>query len=439
MSAPLDVRDELDRAPLSAAHWRIVVLLGVLLAFDGYDVFAPAYVIHDTMGQWHLTPSQAGLLVSSGLVGFMIGSVAAGVIADRIGRKPTLVAALLLAVLCNPATALWAGSYGSFLALRVATGLGLGVLLPLAVTLVNEMAPARVANLLLGYVMIGWSAGGILAALAGISLIPDFGWPALFWAGGLAILLVPAYIRVLPESPRFLALWGKDEDVRAVMVRLVPGAASRFASAAFAIAEESRHAGSLARLLAPLYRRNTLVVWLCAAFSLFTIFGLSSWVPTVMIARGEGFAASFAFGGLLQLAAVLGGVGCGFAADRLAGRRGTLFLAWLLGAGAITLLALSPLYWTDILGIAVAGFCIMGAQPVLNNLTASLYATEVRGTGVGVELGIGRIGGILGPYAGGWVQQLMPGSAALFLAMAAAVALCVMSLLWLRAPARPSS
>jgi AAHS family 4-hydroxybenzoate transporter-like MFS transporter len=147
-----------------------------------------------------------------------------------------------------------------------------------------------------------------------------------------------------------------------------------------------------------------------------------------MIERGESFTSGFAFGALLQTMAVIGGVVCGWAADRSGNLRATLALTWLGGAIAIAMLAFVNLHWVNIAGIALAGFFMMGAQPVLNNLTAGLYDTEIRGTGVGVELGVGRIGGILGPYIGGLLQQIFPGSLALYLAMAIAAAVSGLSI-----------
>jgi benzoate transport len=429
----LDIRSELEKAPLGRRHWIVVLLLGLVTLFDGYDTFAPSYVIPYAIKGWRLPPSQAGLLVSSGLVGFMIGSLLVGLIADRIGRKKTLLGGLTIACLFDLVIAAHARDFGEFVTLRLLAGLGLGMLLPLSVTIINEFAPRRSTNLLVGLVMVGWSSGGILAALMGLILAPRFGWPALFWVDGAAIALVLACALVLRESPRFLALKDQQPQLRKVMSWLAPDRAHLYADAVFTTAEDVRHKGSVSRLLEPAVRRSTLVVWFCAACSLFTIFGLSSWVPQTMIQRGESFGASFAFGALLQFMAVLGGVGCGWAADRL-DRRRVLSLSWGLATLAIAGLALVNTHWTNILFISVAGFFVMGAQPVLNNFTASLYETEIKSTGVGVELGVGRLGGILGPYIGGWLKQLYPGSLVLFSAMALTVALCALAVLLMHRP-----
>jgi MFS transporter, AAHS family, 4-hydroxybenzoate transporter len=429
----LDIRGELEKAPLGPRHWTLVAVLGLVTLFDGYDTFSPSYVIPYAIKQWGLPPSQAGLLVSSGLVGFMIGSLSVGLIADRIGRKPTLLAGLLIAGLVDLVTAGQARAFAPFIALRLLTGLGLGMLLPLSVTFINEFVPRRFINILVGCVMIGWSGGGILAALMGLWLAPAHGWPALFWVDGAALPLVVLCAFVLRESPRFLAVKGDQAALRKVMAWLAPERAALYADATFTTPEDSRHKASVSRLLEPQVRVATLTVWFCAACSLFTIYGLSSWLPQTMIQRGEGLGSSFAFGALLQFMAILGGVGCGWAADRL-DRRRVLAVSWVLSTVAIAGLALVNTHWSNIAFICVAGFFAFGAQTVLNNLTASFYDTEIKSTGVGMELGVGRLGGILGPYIVGWLKELFPGSMAMFGAMALTVALCALAIGLARRP-----
>ncbi len=430
MVLSIDLRREIEELPLGRQHRLIVTLLALATLFDGYNVFVPAYVIPYALRAWQLSPSEAGLLVSSGLIGFMLGSLANGTLADRIGRKPVLAGSLLVAALGNVLTAAWVHSYAQFLIARLATGLGLGMILPASVALLSEVAPRRIANVLLGWVMAGWSIGGMAAALTAIALAPAHGWQSLFVVGGLAAPLAVLIGALLPESPHFLALRGKQAEVRAVLGHLAPSNAERYARCEFTSVEEARHRGSFMRLLTPRLRTGTLVVWACSGLSLFTIFGLSSWTPQVMLERGAAVARSFGFGAWLQFAAVLGGLGCGWLADR-AGRDRTLTASWMLGAAALAGLAIVTPPAADLAFLSVAGLCVIGAQPVLNNRTAALYGTEIRSTGVGAQLGVGRLGGILGPYIGGWLQQLFPGSTVLFLTMAGALGSCVLCLRFL--------
>src|SRR6516164_9276896 len=134
----IDVHEELAEARVSDFHLRLGAIMGLLTLFDGYDTFNPAYVIHYVVGAWGLKPGQAGLLISSGLVGFLVGAAAHGIIADRFGRRGTLLGGLWITSVFTLLTALFADSFLSYCGLRLLTGLGLGVLLPLATTYINE-------------------------------------------------------------------------------------------------------------------------------------------------------------------------------------------------------------------------------------------------------------------------------------------------------------
>ena len=145
--------------------------------FDGYDTFNPVYVIHYVARPWGLQAGQAGLLISSGPVGFLIGAAIHGIVADRLGRRGTLLGGLWITSIFTLLTATTADSFQSFCMLRILTGVDLGVLLPLATTYINELAPRRVANTFaLWGVALGWAIGGTLAGIAGVFATPVFGW-----------------------------------------------------------------------------------------------------------------------------------------------------------------------------------------------------------------------------------------------------------------------
>ena len=93
---------------------------------------------------------------------------------------------------------------------------------------------------------------------------------------------------------------------------------------------------------------------------------------------------------------------------------------WLGGAVSVGILVLFNVHALNVICVGAAGFCILGGQNVLNNFTAASYDTEVRGTAVGMMLGVGRAGGILGPFITGLLQQRTHGTAGLFIAIGAA-------------------
>jgi MFS family permease len=419
----IDVREEIANASVGPYHLFLAALIGMVVFFDGYDTFNPAYVIHYVMKPWHLVPSQAGLIVSSGLIGFMIGALVQGKLSDRHGRRATLLAALWIATLFSFATAAFARSFVAFCVFRALTGIGLGTLLPLGVTYVNEYAPRRLANTfsMWGWAL-GWAAGGIVAAAIGVYLTPSLGWQALYYAASLSIVLVLVCHFALPESLQFAAMRGKWQDIAATLSRLNPSRASRYSAPGqrFIFPEPSDRPASVSLLLSQQYRRTTLSVWVAGFFVLFGIWGLTGWVPTAMMQRGEQFATSFGFGALIQAMAFVGSLLCGYIADRGGWDREAMAVWWLGGAASVGILALVNQHALNVFCVGAAGFCILGGQNVLNNFTAASYDTEVRGTAVGMMLGVGRAGGILGPYITGLIQQHTSGTAGLFAAIGTA-------------------
>ncbi len=420
-STIVDVNKELAEARISPLHIQLGAIMALLTFFDGYDTFNPAYVIHYVMGPWGLAPGQAGLLVSSGLVGFLIGAAMHGLVADRYGRRVTLLGGLWITSAFTLATPILGTSFGSFCLLRILTGLGLGVLLPLATTYINELAPRRLANTFsLWGVALGWAAGGTFAGIVGVFLTPTFGWQVLYWIGALSIPLTIVLHFILPESVKFLAAQGRTEEIKSLLSRLRPDRAAMYADAHLDVHAAPVRENSIAALLAPGYRRKTLTIWSAAFLSLFCIFGLTGWIPTVMMQRGETFAASFGFGALMQVMSFLGGLACGHLADRRGVSRGVLSTWWAIGGLAVLALIPFNVQIANIVSVAAAGFFIIGAQFVLNNFTAASYETNVRATGVGMMLSVGRIGAILGPFVAGQLQQIFQGPTAMFLAIGAA-------------------
>jgi MFS family permease len=427
----IDVHDELAKARVTRFHWRLGATMGALTLFDGYDTFNPAYVIHYVLLPWSLKPGQAGFLVSSGLIGFLIGAAVHGVVADRIGRRMTLLGGLWIASVFTLATPVLGTSFRPFCTIRFLTGLGLGVLLPLATTYINELTPRHVANTYAIWgVGLGWALGGSLAGLVGVFVTPHYGWKSLYWIGCFSFLLIPILYVTLPESVKYLALRGRTEEIKTILARLRPEHAGRYRNARMPLDSPATTGSAMTTLLSEGYRRTTLSIWTAAFFCLFCIFGLSGWIPTVMLQRGESFAASFGFGALMQIAGFLGGLACGYISDRRGSRRLMIIIWWGLGAASVFTLVLFNNHVINLSFVAAAGFFIIGGQFVLNNFTANVYETRVRATAVGMELSVGRVGAILGPWVAGLLQQVYAGPTAMFLAIAfagliAAVAMAV--------------
>jgi AAHS family 4-hydroxybenzoate transporter-like MFS transporter len=436
---PIDVRKEIESASLTPFHILVALLIALIVFFDGYDSFNAAYVIHYVVIPWHLQSGQAGFLVSSSLIGFMVGSMLQGKLSDRYGRRRTLLLALWNNCAFSLATALFAHSFWTFCTLRFCAGLGIGTLLPLGITYMNEFAPARLLNTfsIWGWTL-GFAMGGVVASIVGIFLTPHYGWQALYFAGSASFLIAISCQVALPESIKFLAMQGRQAEVARLLSRLNPAKQSIYTSkdSCFFFPEANNRAASVGMLLSEGKRRNTLLIWGCALCILFAIYGLNGWIPSAMIERGESFAASFTFGALIPGMGFLGALACGFLADRWKAARKLMCCWWLGGALALITLALVNSHIVNLLCVSAAGFCILGGQGVLNNYTAASAETEVRATSVGMMLGVGRTGAILGPVVLGLVRQMSPGGHAFFFVVAAAAVLAVVMASLIREPGK---
>jgi len=364
--------------------------------------------------------------MSSGLIGFGVGSLTHGVIADRIGRRPTLIAGLFIAGVFSVLTGAFGTSCTPFVLLRMLTGLGLGVLLPLGTAYVNEYLPDRVHNRLAVLGGTGFALGGVLAAVLGVTLSESGNWPALFYVGGAGVLLGLVYLAVFPESVEFLVARGQTEQAARLLARIRPERAQLYRTAGLTMAPQPP-ARDLRLVLGSSYRRRTLALWTSSFLLLFCVYGLSTWTPQLMIQRGHGFVSGYAFGAVMQGMSIVGAVLGGFVADRYLGARRSVMLWCGLGVAAVLVVAFTDDALGNLLAVGAAGLFIFGGQFLLNNICAITYPVQARGTGEGLMLGFGRIGGILGPYLGGALLGAFGGTSVLFVAVAVAAALAVLS------------
>ena len=396
--ALINAREELAHAPIRAFHYKFAVLVAFIMFFDGYDLFNAAYVIPLVRQTWQPSATLIGIMLSSGIAGLSIGSVLQGVLADRFGRRKIMILALWLLTASSVLLATLVHSAVGFAVARLILGTALGMVTPLALTCINEWAPRKQANTYATWVFqFGFSAGGIFAGIAGIVLTHQFGWQSFYYIGALSAVVAIAAMIWLPESIQFLLLRNRLEEARSWLSIARPDRLSVYAHAEFTALNPVTRVGSIADLLSPLYRRNTIVHWIVGFLSLFCIHGLTGWLPSLVVRSGAGVNSAFAYGTLTMVASVFGGICMGWLADRLQSRIRAMIIGYAMAALSMTGLGLAMGHSFVLPMVAATGFFIFGAQAVLNNYQAMSYRTEVRGTGMGVAVGLNRVGGILGP------------------------------------------
>lgn len=432
MAASFDVREEIEGAQISSFHWKLGALIGVIMFFDGYELFNAAYAIPLILKSWHPLPSQIGMMLSSGIVGLSIGSVLQGLLADRMGRRKVMLWALYGLGLASLLLAAIARNPLQFAEFRLCLGTALGMITPLTISYINEWAPRRTANVYTIWVFqLGFSIGGIMAGFAGAFLATSFGWQAIYYAGSISLLVAVAAQCWLPESAQYLATRRDFDSIGRVLAQLRPARKHLYQGAEFTTAAVCRAAPVRTLLQAP-YRTKTIVAWLSGALSLFCVHGLTGWLPTLLVQRGEAMSSAATYGALIMTAALFGGVGSGMVADVTRSRVLAMVVWWFMAA--LAMLALSHAHGTLMMMVlvAAAGFFVFGGQSVQNNYIAMIYPTEVRSTGVGLAVGINRVGGMLGPVVIGLVKSVNPDPTYTFYVLAASLFLACMSFLLVR-------
>ncbi|BCY12947.1 aromatic acid/H+ symport family MFS transporter [Actinoplanes sp. L3-i22] len=374
----------------------VVAICWLVVLFDGVDLFIYGAVLPGMLDDRSLglTPAMAGGLGSYATFGMLIGAVASGPLTDRLGRKAIIIADTVIFSLASVACAV-APSIGAFGWARFVAGLGLGGLLPIALTLVAEYAPTGRRNLMIGSLMTAHQVGGIVAGSLGLYLLNNHGWRSAYWVGVLPLFIaVPLIAKFLPESLSFLVARGRTEEARALAARYevdVPDPAAT-------------RTGSKLDSVIDLFRegrwRPTLLFWITSFGGLLLVYGVNTWLPTMMRAQGYNLGSSLAFLIVINLGGVLGMLIAGRVADRFGAVPVAAVWFALTAVGVYLLGVHTPLAVTYAV-VFLAGVFLFSAQTMVYAAVTARYGDASRATAVGSAAGIGRFGAVFGPWLGG--------------------------------------
>lgn len=397
MPKRIDVSELIESHGVGRLQYELMALCGALLFFDGFDTQAIGYVAPAILREWNVGRAELGPIFSSGLAGLMVGALVLGPVADRFGRKPTILFCALVFGLFSIACAT-AGTVEQLIGFRFLAGIGLGGAMPNAIALVAEFAPersrSRLTTILVCFFSLGAAIGGFVAA----AVIPHLGWRAVFWIGGVSPLaILPIIMWRLPESIRFLCLQSDTRDrIRSIAARITPVQSSP-SDVEFWSSRENETRSSPRLLFTQGRASVTIFVWAGFFMNLVVLYFLSSYLPTILHGSGLGEADAVRATALYQVGGLLGAICIGWLMDRL---QPGLVLALALTAAAllICLIAAAGSALTLVnFGTFGAGFCVVGGQVGANAYVSSLYPTAVRSTGIGWALGVGRLGSVVGP------------------------------------------
>jgi AAHS family 4-hydroxybenzoate transporter-like MFS transporter len=398
----IDIVRLLDEGPLARVPRWLVAGAALTVVFDGIDNQLLGIVIPSLMHDWALPRSAFAPVVSMGYLGMAMGG-AAGLLGDRVGRKRSLIGCMVLFAIMTMAAGTASGITWLII-VRWLAGLGLGGAMPNATALVAEYVPRRQRPLAITMTIVCVPVGGTIAGLLGVRLLPSIGWQQLFaLSGGLTLVVALILMICLAESPRFLAghraRWPQLVRVLARLGHVVPADAG-FLDEPQA---ERRRGARVGVVLGAPFIRDTLALWAAFFFCLLAVYLGFSWL-TSLLASARFAAAANSGITAFNLGGVAGAVLGGAAIVRFGSRLSMLVMAagGVVGAAALGLLQIDagvdPLIVLVLL--AFTGASINATQTTMFALAAHIYPSQVRATGVGLAVGIGRLGAIVSGYAG---------------------------------------
>jgi MFS family permease len=353
-----------------------ILICFLMNMLDGMDVMVVSYAAPSISEKWDVSSSQLGIVFSAGLLGMALGAIYLASNADRYGRKKIILACNILMGLSIFFTFL-SKSVETLTLFRILSGFGIGGMLATTATLTSENAPSESKNFWISLVMAGYPIGAVLSGLVAAKIIPQFGWQAMFQVAGVASFLsLPIVYFFMEESIEFL-----NNKVY----------------------HEKKNLAS--QLVSTKYIRPTLILW-CSIFMAFaTLYFLTTWIPKLANETGLSVELAIYAGTVFNLGAFFGIVSQGYLSNKFPLYKMIVYYLIFTGALMLAFGNFAKSYMVLVL-FGLIGFGIQGGFVGMYSLAARIYPTEIRGTGVGAAVGIGRVGAIVGPLLGGFLISM---------------------------------
>lgn len=431
-ASALNIAGRMERLPLSRFHWTFFAILGVAMFFDGYDLTITGFVVPALHKHGWLTPGTTAAFISLPLIAAAFGSIAAGVIGDRIGRRKLFQVSVLIYSLSSLACG-FAANYGMLLTFRTINLFAIGVVTVTGYAYLNEFTPRRYRGRFQSAVALLLNGGLPFGALAARVVVPNtgdnVGWRILFLLAVIPALLVFANKRLLPESPRWLASVGRDREAAEVLAAIEAKIAARHGGAlppAETTPDPVRHLGWNA-LFSPRVRGRFALAIVFNICHLTGLFVLISWLPTLFISRGLTLGSTFTFAAVSFMGGFLGPLVGIVLADRFE-RRWALVVAALIAAGA----GIAYAEQTAPAALMCVGLLLVTAIFFISSVGFATYIPEILPTGVrlrglGTAALIGRLASAITPFV--VASALLTLKNPLYVVTSVGVAYVVMALL----------
>lgn len=413
-----DIETVLDNVPFSRFHVKVMALGALAMLVDGFDLGVLSWVLPMVSDDFGVERTELTWVISMQMIGMALGAYFIAPLADQVGRKRLVMIAMLGVSICCFLSVL-TETVLQLAIMRLVTGMFASAVIANMVALSSELAPARQRSTVVTVVLAGAMPGAILGSLMQAFLLEPYGWHIAFWIGGiLPLLLLPALLVFLPESPRFLA--GRNpSDPR--LARIVASLSPGQTPAAFSVPDKPQAKVSGLRLVrelfAPGYALPTVLLWLGFLGS-FGFISAATWKTTVFRDLvGLGWQNVGITTGIGTVAGAIGMVTIGFTIDRY-GFKAIVPTYFLIAAAAAVGMALLAPGWGMYVALAINAATQHAAHAGLASIASSIYPTRNRATGVGLAYGAGRAVSIIGPFYGALALEHDWGAIGYFLLLA---------------------
>ncbi len=402
------IRERIDAGPFVPTMFLVIAIGFLLNLVDGFDVVAMSVAGPSISSEWGISDDQKGFILSAALFGMAIGAALIAPYSDVVGRRKMILLATVVIGLSMIVTGFIPASVPMMIAIRVVSGLGIGVIMASGAAIATEFAPEKYRNLAVTMVVMGYPFGAMVVGPIASAVIARQGWEMLFVYGGAATLMLGSlFFFVLPESVEFLANKQSPTERDLLQANAILKKLRREPLAALPPRPQDSHlkSANVASLFENHHALDTIFLWVIYFLGFLTLYFLMAWMPSLFVSAGftrdQGIYALT----IHNFGSVVGIIIIGLLTTRirLAKPIGFFFLGSAVFLGL--LYVLKPQSISVLNGaVFMIGILLQGGFTAMYALAARIYPTAIRATGIGWGAGLGRTGAILSPTVAGFLS-----------------------------------
>jgi putative MFS transporter len=392
--------DRINRLPITSYHRRLMWVLGFVFFFEYTDINTLSFASPAIMRFWHVPVNSIAELVSATFMGMFVGSATGGWISDHFGRKRALLYTTLWYTGFSLLNAL-AWNIASLFIFRLLTGVGISAMIVIGITYISELFPASVRGTYQGWIMAIGLCGVPITAYVARFCIPlaSWGWRLVFVWGSLG-LIFPFFVGVLEESPRWYEDHNQLDQADAALDRIESQIKLEMGRLPDPVETQGVRPVSRTRFsevfVSPHLKRTVLLViaWI---FGSLGFFGFTSWVPTLLVARGVSLVHSLSWSSAIATACIPGAILAAAVSDKFDRKWSILSVTVLIAICGVFYGTTLHVATIIIFGVLVE-MLIHTFTPLMYAYTAEGFASSIRTSGTGIAYGAGRLANVFGPF-----------------------------------------